>query len=147
MPRIKCKRALPDRVGKLIRELDTALPGKHTKAIYDALNKRDAKILIQLRTGCARINQYLARIKAIESPLLPYGAAPESLRHFLFSCSKWVSQRKELYEKWPGKEGNLRFFVGAKATSDGAAWSPELEAIRAVINYTKATARFEIEIE
>ena len=58
-----------------------------------------------------------------------------------------MSQRRELYEKWPGKEGNLRFFVGAKATNDGVAWSPELEAIRAVINYTKATARFEIESE
>ena len=147
MPRLKCKRALPNGVGKAIRELDTALPGKHTKAIYDALNKRDAKILIQLRTGCARINQYLARIKAIDSPLCSCGAAPESLRHFLFSCSRWVSQRRELYEKWPGKEGNLRFFVGAKATNDGVAWSPELEAIRAVINYTKATARFEIESE
>ena len=52
-----------------------------------------------------------------------------------------------MYEKWPGKEGNLRFFVGAKATNDGVVWSPELEAIRAVINYIKATARFEIEVE
>ena len=58
-----------------------------------------------------------------------------------------MSQRKELYKKWPGKESNLRFFIGAKATSDRAAWSPELEAIRTVINYTKATARFKIEIE
>ena len=147
MPRLKCKRALPNGVEKTIRKLDTALPGKHTKAIYDALTKRDAKILIQLRTGYARINQYLARIKAIDSSLYPCGAAPESLRHFLFSCSRWVSQRRELYEKWPGKEGNLMFFVGAKVTNDRVAWSPELETIRAVINYTKATARFEIKIE
>ena len=118
---LKCKRALPNEVGKAISELDTALPGKHTKAIYDALNKRDAKILIQLRTECARINQYLARIKAIDSFLCPCGAAPESLRHFLFSCSRWVSQRRELYKKWPGKEGNLGFFVGAKGTNDGMA--------------------------
>ena len=52
-----------------------------------------------------------------------------------------------MYKKWPGKEGNLRFFVGAKGTNDGTAWCPELEAIRAVINYTKATTRFEIQIE
>ena len=58
-----------------------------------------------------------------------------------------MSQRRELYEKWPGKEGNLRFFVGAKAINDKVTWSPELKAIRAVINYTKATARFKIEIE
>ena len=58
-----------------------------------------------------------------------------------------MSQRKELYKKWPGKEGNLRIFVEAKAINDKAAWSPELEIIRAVINYTKTTARFEIEIK
>ena len=57
-----------------------------------------------------------------------------------------MSQRRELYEKWPGKEGNMKFFLGAKAANDGVAWKPELEAIRSVINYTKTTARLEMEV-
>ena len=32
-PQLAHKRMLPQRVGKAIRELDTALPGKHTEAI------------------------------------------------------------------------------------------------------------------
>ena len=45
-PQLAYKRILPQGVGKAIRELDTALPGKHTKVIYDLINKRDAKILV-----------------------------------------------------------------------------------------------------
>ena len=63
-PQLIHKNAIPPGVGKSIHELDTALPGKHTKALYDSLSKRDARILVQLRTGCARLNQFLARIKA-----------------------------------------------------------------------------------
>ena len=109
-PQLAYKRMLPQGVGKAIRELDTALPGKHTKVIYDFINKRDARILIQLRTGCARLNQYLSHIKVVNSPLCQCDATPEPVRHFLFSCSRWIAERRELYKKWPDKEGNMRFF-------------------------------------
>ena len=56
-PQLAYKRMLPQRVGKAICELDTALTGRHTKVIYDIITKRDARILVQLRTGCARLNQ------------------------------------------------------------------------------------------
>ena len=56
-----------------------------------------------------------------------------------------MSQRRELYKKWPGKEGNTAFFLGAKSASDRENWKPELEAIRAVIKYTRETARFKVE--
>jgi ribonuclease HI len=61
------KRTLPEEVGKYTREMDTALPGKHTRTIYDALKRREANILAQLRTGMARLNGYLHRIGAAES--------------------------------------------------------------------------------
>ena len=54
IPRLEYKKVLLNRVKKAICELNIALPDKHTKAIYNILDKRDAKILIQLRTGCAR---------------------------------------------------------------------------------------------
>ena len=144
-PQLAYKKMLPQGVGNAIRELDTALPGKHIKEIYNFIIKRDARILIQLRTGCARLNQYLSRIKVVNSPSCQCDAAPESVRHFLFSCSRWIAERKELYKKWPDKEGNMRFFLGAKSTSDTNKWKPEREAITAVINYARATMRLDIE--
>ena len=144
-PQLIHKNAIPGGIGKSIRELDTALPGKHTKALYDSLSKRDARILIQLRTGCARLNQFLARIKAVKSPTCQCGAAPESPRHYLFSCNRWVRQRKEMYAKCPNKEGNIRLFLGAKSATDSDSWRAVSEAIQAMISYVRATARLEVE--
>ena len=50
-----------------------------------------------------------------------------------------------MYKKWPDKEGNMRFFLGAKSTSDTDKWKPETEAIIAVINYARATMRLNTE--
>ena len=62
--RIRARGVLPEGIGKHSRDVDAALPGKHTKVIYDMLNKKEASILSQLRTGMARINSYLHRIGA-----------------------------------------------------------------------------------
>ena len=51
-----------------------------------------------------------------------------------------------MYKKWPDKEGNMRFFLGAKSTSDTDKWKPEREAITAVINYARATTRLDMEV-
>lgn len=56
---IKAEGALPKDVGRHSKEVDAALPGKHTKVMYDMLNKKEAGILSQLRTGKARIKSYL----------------------------------------------------------------------------------------
>ena len=37
--------------GKFLQRIDRALPGKHTKKLYNALNRTDASILAQLRTN------------------------------------------------------------------------------------------------
>ena len=52
-----------------------------------------------------------------------------------------------MYEKWPDKVGDIRFFTGAKSGSETMPWQPELEAIRTMIEYVRATARFEIKTE
>ena len=135
------------RIGKAIKELDYALPGPHTKMIYDGLSKEDAKIIAQLRTGDAKLNMFLTRIKAVKSATCACDAAPESIRHFLFSYPRWIGQRRELYTKYPGKEGNVRFFLGAKGPQDNHTWKPNVGAVRATVCYVKATKRFEDEDE
>jgi hypothetical protein len=46
-----------NRVGKCSREIDTALPGKHTRALYDTFKRREASELTQLRTIMTRLNK------------------------------------------------------------------------------------------
>lgn len=62
-------RRLPDGVGKYSKEIDTALPGKHTRTLYDGLTRREASVLVQLRTGMARLNGYLHQIGVADSDL------------------------------------------------------------------------------
>ena len=50
------KAPFPPRIGKAIKELDHALPGPHTRLIYDNLDKDDAKVIAQLRSGDAKLN-------------------------------------------------------------------------------------------
>ena len=38
-------KTLLDRVGKYSRDIDTALPGKHTRILYDSLKRREASVL------------------------------------------------------------------------------------------------------
>jgi len=54
------------RTERITKALDAALP-QHTKRMYNRLEREEATILAQLRTGCCRLNYYLAKIKAGES--------------------------------------------------------------------------------
>lgn len=74
---LKEKRGLPRGIGKYTTELDRALPGKHTKLLYDSFKCTEARILAQLRTGMARVNEYLHRIGAAKSDQCACGQASE----------------------------------------------------------------------
>jgi hypothetical protein len=72
-------RELPKGTGKYTRELDRALPGTHTKRLYDTFKRSQAGILAQLRTGMARLNEHLHRIGAAESGQCYWGQALETV--------------------------------------------------------------------
>ena len=59
--------SLPENVGRHAKRVDAALPGKHTRQLYDRLSWKEASVLAQLRTGMARLNGYLYRINAAET--------------------------------------------------------------------------------
>jgi hypothetical protein len=124
-----------------VRRIDAAWPGKHTRRMYDDLSKRQASILAQLRTGMTPLNGYLHNIKAVETNLCDCGEAVESREHFIFHCVRWSEQRKIL-GVWTG-EDNLSRLLGGKSTTDTDDWKPDMDAVRAVINFTLATKRFE----
>ena len=82
--RLRQQRRLPDKVGSYSKRIDRALLGKHTKALYNSLKRREADVLSQLRTGMARINSYLSKIGAAGSDICECRRAPETMEHFLF---------------------------------------------------------------
>jgi hypothetical protein len=143
MTQLQRHTTLPDGVGKYSKRIDKALPGTHTRSLYDGLKRREADVLSQLRTGMARINSYLHRIGAAESDLCSCGQAAETMEHFLFRCSRWDAQREGMRRVGQTKIGNLSFFLGGKAESDGPKWAPDLQAVRAAIKFAMDTKRLD----
>jgi hypothetical protein len=132
---------LLENVGKYSKAVDAALPGKHTRSLYDRLNRKEAKILAQLRTGMTRLNSYLNRIGAADSDLCVCGQASETVEHFLFRCTKWAAMREGMNQCTESRRGNLSFFLGGKSRSDPDRWQPDMKAVQAVIKYAIATNR------
>jgi endonuclease/exonuclease/phosphatase family metal-dependent hydrolase/ribonuclease HI len=140
-------RTLPDGVGKYSKEMDTALPGKHTRILYDGLKRKEASVLAQLRTGMSRLNGYLHRIGAVESDQCECGQALETIRHFLFRYTRWDAYRTQMLAQTDTRRGNLSFYLGGKAPSDPETWTPNTDAVRATIKFAIATGRLDIEVE
>ena len=92
----QANRSLPDKGGMFSKRVDAALPGPHTRLLYDPLSYQEARALIQLRTGKARLNFYLAQIGAVPSAECECGQAEETVEHFLFRCQLWTRHRKQL---------------------------------------------------
>ena len=95
------KRFAESRSGHHTKNLDRALPGAHTRQLYDGLKREDAKVLAQLRTGRCGLNHYLHRIKRVESPLCEVCQTPETVRHFLIEFHRWVANDVNTYSHIP----------------------------------------------
>ena len=131
------------RIGRYSKTIDMALPGKHTRTLYDLLTRKEADVLVQLRTGLAKLNSFLHKIDAVESDTCECGQASETVQHFLFRCTKWTMQREGMLKYSQTKMGNLSFFLGGKSASDGDKWAPNIQAVRATIKFAIATWRLD----
>jgi ribonuclease HI len=140
-------RALPEGVGKFSKAMDAALPGKHTRDLYDKLKRREACVLAQLRTGMARLNGFLNRIGAVEVDICACGQARETVEHFLFRCVRWIDLREGMLQCSATRRGSLSFYLGGKARSDPKEWSPDMKAVRETIKYAMATGRLSADDE
>ena len=137
------RQRIPTGIGRHSQRIDTALPGKHTRTIYDALTARESRILVQLRTGKCRLNKYLHSIRATGSDQCSCGQAAETVEHFLFRCRRWNLEREGMIRYKRSKIGNLSFFLGGKSGSDGEGWKPDVAAVRMTINFAMATERLD----
>jgi hypothetical protein len=138
---IQATSKLPTTVGEIVRRIDAAWPGSHIRRMYDSLSKRQASVLAQLRTGMTLLNGYLHDIKAVETNVCGCGEAVESREHFIFHCTRW-SEQQEILGAWTGEE-DLSRLLGGKASADSDDWTPDMDAVRAVVHFTLATKRFE----
>lgn len=141
--KLEGERCLPEDVGKFSKKIDAALPGSHTRAIYEEWSWRERSALAQLRTGMAKLDSYLHRIKAATSEQCACGHASETVEHFLFQCPQWNEQREELRASTSTRWNNLSLLLGGKSASDGVKWQPHVSAVRATIRFTLATGRFD----
>ena len=135
------RKTLPEGVGRYSRKMDTALPGKHTRRLYDSLKREEANVLAQLRTGMIRLNGYLHRIGAVESDQCDCGQARETVEHFLFRCTKWTAYREQMLQQTDIRRGSLSFYLGGKAPSGPRQWTPNVDVVRTTVKYAIATGR------
>lgn len=147
-------RGLPKGTGKYSKELDAALPGKHTRMLYNNLKRDEARTLAQLRTGMSQLNEYLYRIGARESTQCACGTGVETTRHFLFHCPRWSDERAEMRRTTTTRWGDLSFFLGGRSSQqttrgplDPLLWKPEMGAVQATIRYAMKTGRLAPEQE
>ncbi|KAJ5215604.1 reverse transcriptase [Penicillium cinerascens] len=135
-------------VSQYTRQLDSALPGPHTKIIYDCFDQEKASVLAQLRTGHARLNGYLHRIGQSESDLCACGVERETVQHFLLLCTQWNEQRRALIDAAGSNYGSLSYMLGGKPDSvevtgeqNGRPWKPDIKVVKAVVAFAVETKR------
>jgi hypothetical protein len=111
-------KGLPEKVGKHVKRVDAALPGKHTQQLYNRLSWKEASVLAQLRAGMARLNGYLYQINVAQTDQCKCGQARETVEHFLFRCRRWTALRTEMLQCTNTHRSNISFFLGGKSPSD-----------------------------
>ena len=130
-------------IGKFIKEIDKALSERHTQTLYDALIYTEAAVLVQLWTGISRLNHYLHKINTAETEQYEYEMTEETVKHFLFRCTKWDA----LQNKWESedctKRGNLSFAVRGKLYTDTESWAPNMNTVRKIIQFAITIKRLE----
>lgn len=132
--------------------IDAALPGRHTKALYDNRKFKEAVVLCQMRTGRSRLNADLFKIGATNTDQCDCSESrKETVRHFLFDCPQWIEQRGPLLEVAASRWGDLSFFLGGMSLQktptgellDGPPdkWKPDLQVVTRTIEFAIRTGR------
>ncbi|CAD0029207.1 unnamed protein product [Aureobasidium pullulans] len=137
--------------GKHLQKIDKALPGKHTIRLYNALNRTAAAILVQLRTNISRLNTYLSKINAADTDKCECGMT-ETVLHFLFLCPRWRNERQEMRSAHGSRYCDLSYALGGysiheengkKVDGEKDRWQPDVNAVKATIEFAKATGRLQ----
>ena len=147
-PETRRKAFLAKQTGRFAKELDKALPSRHTRKLYDRLSRDQAALLVQVRSGYCRLNSYLHKIAKAESSDCECGTT-ESVHHFILECTKWEEQRQQLKTVVGTRARDLAFLLGAyeSESKDGPIkhWSPNMEAVSATLRFIQDTGRLDLQ--
>ena len=138
-------------VGQYTWQLDQALPGKHTLALYN-ISSEEASVLIQMRTGHCRLNQSLHRLKIVDTADCQCGKGEESVQHVLLHCPRWIAARAELQAAAGDRWGDVSYLLGGWGLKkhwetgeplDGPKekWKPDLKVVKQTIRFLQHTGR------
>jgi hypothetical protein len=137
--------------GKHLQKIDKALPGKHTAKLYNTLNRTAAATLVQLRTNISRLNTYLSKINIADTDRCECGMI-ETVPHFLFLCLRWKNERQAMKSAHGSRYWEVSYALGGYSTveRDGKKvdgekdkWQPDLNAVKATIEYAIKTGRLQ----
>jgi hypothetical protein len=87
------------------------LPGKHTKKLYNSLNRLDAAILAQLRTNISRLKTYFYKVKVAKTYDCNCGAL-ETVQRFLLLCPRWRQKRQGMRAAYGSRYCNVSYALG-----------------------------------
>lgn len=120
-----------ERTAKL-RKLDNNIPQSKMLKIFEAKTRRETSILTQLRTGHVALNSFLYRINAKDSPLCETCQVPETTKHYLLECERFIDQRHILRQEIKRPLNSVSALLTLA----------EPKRISAVLHYIQATERF-----
>jgi len=100
---------------KSLRSIDKSAPSNKFLKLTKDLNRSQASIITQLRTGHIGLNQHLFRIKKVESPSCPHcrGITVETVKHFLLDCPFYRRERHELQSKLRRNASSISFLLSS----------------------------------
>ena len=94
-----------------------------------------------------RINEYLYRIGAAESSDCACSVEKEDVKHFLFRCSRWTTERQPLQQYFTAADNALSLCLGGKAPSDPDDWTPNMNAVKATVKFAMDTGRLNYHVD
>ena len=115
-----------------LRAIDKSAPSKKFLGLIKGLDRRQASLLTQLRTGHIGLNRHLFRIRKVESPVCPHcrGLTVETVRHVLLDCLFYVRERHILQLKLRRNASSIPFLLSSPV------------AVKHLLTFIHSTGRF-----
>jgi hypothetical protein len=113
-----------------LQKIDTKSPSPRYLKDISELSRRQASLIIQLRTNRIQLHAHLYRIRQVESSLCPLCfAESETVHHYLFECRAWRHVRHLMSMEAKRNASSLKFLLGTK------------EGMKIVLKYVGRTRR------